>query len=163
MRTFSWRASILSKRQRSTDVAASEKSAKFTPLPSHVAPSGYGKPSQVFTEVISAPRSYRIWNTLAIIKIARFPPKLLALHSAARVAQPSLATVRAGDPARINATPAGSSLRQRGRILMLRALEFVYLANQKRKMRLKFTLLAGVIFGVGLASGIYFYAHYNWY
>src|SRR5437667_2219545 len=105
MRTFSWRASILSKRQISTDVAASEKSAKFTPLPSHVAPSGYGKPSQVFTEVISAPRSYRIWNTLAIIKIARFPPKLLALHSAARVAQPSLATVRAGDPARINATP----------------------------------------------------------
>ena len=45
---------------------------------------------------------------------------------------------------------------------MLRALEFVYLANQKRKMRLKFTLLAGVIFGVGVASGIYFYAHHNW-
>jgi len=45
---------------------------------------------------------------------------------------------------------------------MLRALEFVYLANQKRKMRLKFTLLAGVIFGVGVASGIYFCAHHNW-
>src|SRR5439155_1773133 len=72
MRTFSWRASILSKRQRSTEVAASEKSAKFTPLLSHVAPNGYGKPSQVFTEVISAPRSYRIWNPLAITKIDRF-------------------------------------------------------------------------------------------
>ena len=45
---------------------------------------------------------------------------------------------------------------------MLRALEFVYLANQKRKMRLKFTLLAGVIFGVGVASGIYFCAHHSW-
>src|SRR6266480_3326817 len=74
MRTFSWCASILSKRQRSTDVAASEKSAKFTPLPSHVEPNGYGKPSQVFTEVISAPRSYRIWNTLAITKVERFTP-----------------------------------------------------------------------------------------
>src|SRR5438876_9665108 len=106
MRTFSWRASILSKRQRSTDVAASEKSAKFTPLPSHVEPNGYGKPSQVFTEVISAPRSYRIWNTLAIIKVRPFSRNPSLLHSAARATSHPWGVRRAGDPARMDVTQA---------------------------------------------------------
>src|SRR4051794_6246646 len=39
-------ASRESKRQSSTRVACSENSAKFTPTPSHVAPSGYGAPGQ---------------------------------------------------------------------------------------------------------------------
>ena len=42
MRMFSCRASMLSNRQRSTEVARSENNAKLTPLPSQVAPSGYG-------------------------------------------------------------------------------------------------------------------------
>src|ERR1700730_653764 len=44
---------MLSKRQRSTEVAISEKIAKLTPLPSQVAPSGYGYPNQIFTGVIN--------------------------------------------------------------------------------------------------------------
>jgi hypothetical protein len=52
MRIFSWGASTLSKRQRSTEVAFSEKIAKLTPFPSQVAPSGYGYPNQIFTGVI---------------------------------------------------------------------------------------------------------------
>src|SRR6266511_974914 len=39
-------ASTASNRQSSTFVACSEKSAKFTPLPSHVAPSGEEWPGQ---------------------------------------------------------------------------------------------------------------------
>src|SRR5580765_3787349 len=39
-------ASSVSKRQSSTFVACSENSAKFTPEPSQVAPSGYGDPGQ---------------------------------------------------------------------------------------------------------------------
>src|SRR5580765_546813 len=39
-----------SKRQRSTPVAFSEKSAKLTPSPSHVAPRGYGAPGQTRIE-----------------------------------------------------------------------------------------------------------------
>src|SRR5438477_8068143 len=52
MRTFSFGASMLSNKQRSTPVACSEKIAKLTPLPSQVAPSGYGFPGQVSTVVI---------------------------------------------------------------------------------------------------------------
>ena len=37
------------KRHNSTCVAFSEKSAKLTPRPSHVAPSGYGRPGRAFT------------------------------------------------------------------------------------------------------------------
>src|SRR3979411_2948611 len=63
MRIFSWGASMLSKRQRSTEVAISEKIAKLTPLPSQVAPSGYGYPSQIFTGVMKMSVSYplRVW------------------------------------------------------------------------------------------------------
>src|SRR4030095_4253570 len=61
---------------------------------------------------------------------------------------------------RMDATPAGSLFHQRGKMRMLRTLGFVYLANQERKMRLKLTLLAGLMLGV--TSGIYFYAHHNW-
>src|SRR5262245_61868136 len=39
-------ASTESNRQSSTRVACSENTAKFTPTPSHVAPSGYGEPGQ---------------------------------------------------------------------------------------------------------------------
>src|SRR3954462_15440753 len=39
-------ASGESNRQSSTRVACSEKSAKLTPTPSHVAPRGYGEPGQ---------------------------------------------------------------------------------------------------------------------
>src|SRR5688500_19635343 len=39
-------ASGESNRQSSTRVACSEKTAKLTPTPSHVAPSGYGAPGQ---------------------------------------------------------------------------------------------------------------------
>src|SRR4030095_9488525 len=60
MRTFSWRASGESKRQRSTEAADSEKIAKFTPLPSQVAPRGYGYPSQTFTGVIEDEGVYPI-------------------------------------------------------------------------------------------------------
>src|ERR1700693_5118861 len=52
MRTFSFGESMLSNRQRCTSVACSEKIAKLTPLPSQVAPSGYGFPVQVLTVVI---------------------------------------------------------------------------------------------------------------
>src|SRR5213595_1323363 len=54
---------MLSKRQRSTEVAISEKIAKLTPLPSQVAPSGYGYPNQIFTGVIKMSVSYplRFW------------------------------------------------------------------------------------------------------
>src|SRR5437762_14318698 len=121
MRTFSWRASILSKRQRSTDVAASEKSAKFTPLPSHVAPSGYGKPSQVFTEVISAPRSYRIWNTLAITKVGRFPRNPSFAFGSPRDGAILWCRAGRGDPARMDVTQAGSPLHQTREISVLRA------------------------------------------
>src|SRR5439155_7079214 len=50
---FSCAESTRSKRQRSTEVACSEKIAKFTPFPSQVAPNGYGYPSHIFTGVIS--------------------------------------------------------------------------------------------------------------
>src|SRR5438046_436685 len=57
---------MLSKRQRSTEVAFSEKIAKLTPLPSQVAPSGYGYPNQIFTGVIkracSIPYACRLGN-----------------------------------------------------------------------------------------------------
>src|SRR2546425_3620018 len=43
---------MLSNKQSSTPVACSEKIAKLTPLPSQVAPSGYGFPGQVLTVVI---------------------------------------------------------------------------------------------------------------
>src|SRR3954467_604183 len=39
----------LSNRHSSTRVACAEKSAKFTPRPSHVAPSGKGWPSRILT------------------------------------------------------------------------------------------------------------------
>ena len=39
---------LSSKRQSSTLVALAENSAKLTPLPSHDAPSGYGKPSLIW-------------------------------------------------------------------------------------------------------------------
>src|SRR5947207_15403139 len=54
MRTFSSVASRSSNKQSSTPVACSENKAKLTPFPIHVAPRGYGKPSQVRTEVINA-------------------------------------------------------------------------------------------------------------
>src|SRR5438045_2117856 len=55
---------MLSKRQRSTEVAISEKIAKLTPLPSQVAPSGYGYPNQIFTGVMKTSVSYplRFWS-----------------------------------------------------------------------------------------------------
>src|SRR5262245_46706963 len=46
MRRDSAPASIESKRHSSTFAACSAKSAKLTPAPSHVAPSGYGRPGQ---------------------------------------------------------------------------------------------------------------------
>src|SRR6266850_7759158 len=52
MRTFSFGESMSSNRQRCTSVARSEKIAKLTPLPSQVAPSGYGFPGQVLIVVI---------------------------------------------------------------------------------------------------------------
>src|SRR5262245_21503822 len=42
-----------SKTHSSTFVACAEKSAKFTPLPSHVAPLGYGRPSRTRESLIS--------------------------------------------------------------------------------------------------------------
>src|SRR5207248_3067086 len=58
MRMFSSVASRLSNKHSSTPVACSEKMAKLTPLSINVAPSGYGYPRKVFTEVINAPRIY---------------------------------------------------------------------------------------------------------
>src|SRR5581483_11484963 len=46
MQADSRSASFESKRHSSTLVALREKSAKFTPEPSHVAPSGWGLPGQ---------------------------------------------------------------------------------------------------------------------
>src|SRR5579885_2291842 len=48
MRVDSCSESGESNRHNSTPVAFSEKSAKLTPAPSHVAPSGYGCPGQTF-------------------------------------------------------------------------------------------------------------------
>src|SRR4029077_18858049 len=48
MRTCSAGSSIESKRQRSTALAVSENTAKFTASSVHVAPSGYGLPSQIY-------------------------------------------------------------------------------------------------------------------
>src|SRR4051794_28768096 len=49
-------SSIESHRQSSTFDACSEKIAKFTPAPSHVAPSGYGRPGQTLIEYLCARR-----------------------------------------------------------------------------------------------------------
>src|SRR3954471_4470211 len=49
--------SIESKRQSSTFDACSEKIAKFTPAPSHVAPSGYGRPGHTLIEETSVRES----------------------------------------------------------------------------------------------------------
>jgi hypothetical protein len=65
-----------------------------------------------------------------------------------------------GDPARMDVTQAGGPLHQTREISVLRARGIVCLANYERQMRLKFTLIVGVIFGVAIA--IYFYAHHNW-
>src|SRR5687767_12483784 len=46
MRCASFSVSTVSNKHRSTLVACSENNAKFTPLPSHVAPSGYEFPGQ---------------------------------------------------------------------------------------------------------------------
>ena len=45
------------KRQRSTAVACSLNSAKLTPAPSHVAPSGNGAPGRVRGDVTESPRA----------------------------------------------------------------------------------------------------------
>src|SRR3954454_14587357 len=49
MLAYSFVASGESNRQSSTFVACSENSAKFTPTPVHVAPSGYGSPGHTLT------------------------------------------------------------------------------------------------------------------
>src|SRR5438128_702998 len=49
MRVLSLDQSSASKRQSSTFVACSENSAKFTPTPVQVAPSGYGSPGHTLT------------------------------------------------------------------------------------------------------------------
>src|SRR5436190_16772016 len=51
MRSLSFIASGESKRQSSTFVACAENSAKFTPTPVQVAPSGYGSPGQMRTKI----------------------------------------------------------------------------------------------------------------
>src|SRR5262249_36514245 len=51
-RENSFVASTLSNKHSSTLVACSEKIAKLTPSPVHVAPSGYGLPGQDFNVVI---------------------------------------------------------------------------------------------------------------
>src|SRR4029453_15636828 len=54
-------ASAESKRQSSTRGACSEKMAKLTPPPSHVAPSGYGVPGQTRRLLLSTgPRSFHV-------------------------------------------------------------------------------------------------------
>src|SRR4029450_907910 len=64
MRCDSTFASGESKRHSSTSVACSEKSAKFTPLPFNVAPSGDGEPGQILIAVI-APYKPRLKPTAA--------------------------------------------------------------------------------------------------
>src|SRR3712207_3523685 len=82
MRTFSCDASRRSKRQRVTEVAFSEKRAKFTPFPSQVAPSGDGYPNQIFTGVIKASRflsataiRFATLAGFAEVKVARGHPE----------------------------------------------------------------------------------------
>src|SRR5215831_2370710 len=63
MRWVSLSASTASKRHSSTLVACSEKSAKFTPFPSHVAPSGYGFPGH--KRIVWSPEMAVIWTNKA--------------------------------------------------------------------------------------------------
>src|SRR4051812_36582478 len=55
MRNDSTASSSLLNRHSSTPVAFSEKIAKLTPCPSHVAPSGYGWPGQTLIEFLCHP------------------------------------------------------------------------------------------------------------
>jgi hypothetical protein len=55
MRRDSAASSTESNRQSSTLVAFSEKIAKFTPAPSQVAPSGYGRPGHTLMGGITTP------------------------------------------------------------------------------------------------------------
>src|SRR6184192_588249 len=50
---FNSRRPLASKTTRSTPVAFAEYSAKFTPLPSQVAPSGYGRPGQTTLGILT--------------------------------------------------------------------------------------------------------------
>src|SRR5689334_6316959 len=69
MRCDSDCSSTESKRQSSTFVAFSENSAKFTPMPSQVAPSGSGWPGQTRIGIDPAPPPSAIQPTLSLATI----------------------------------------------------------------------------------------------
>src|SRR5437588_8111918 len=72
-----------SKKQSSTRVAISEKTEKFVPAPSDVAPSGYGVPGQTFTlESLRFSRTMRMGSAKGVPRAGCG----FAVHSATREA-----------------------------------------------------------------------------
>src|SRR5687768_3774345 len=58
------------KRHSSTRVACSENSAKFTPMPSQVAPSGYGAPGQTRNDAIGTEKPTTLEGTCRVPRAA---------------------------------------------------------------------------------------------